>query len=253
MLKTLRQCYIKDGLCYIPLQNGQEAFTNKEYYDIVSQHNWSASKNAIVTIINNKTIILSKFLFNYVNKVNYLNKNNLDCRKENVIELKRKCYIEDGVCKIPLNNGQIAICDADRFDEVNKYNWIIHSLNYAATSIKRKHILLHRFLYPEWKLIDHINHNGLDNRSYNLREATQHQNSMNSKLNKNSNTKYKGVSYFTRDNKYEAYINFNYKKIHLGKYPTPEEAAEAYNKKAKELFGEYACLNVIPKKKKSIF
>ena len=44
---------------------------------------------------------------------------------------------------------------------------------------------------------------------------------------------------------YRASIVKNRKKYNLGSYPTPELAALAYNKKAKELFGEFALLNEI--------
>jgi len=42
---------------------------------------------------------------------------------------------------------------------------------------------------------------------------------------------------------WEARISFNTKKIYLGSYKTKEEAARAYDKKAIELFGEFAQLN----------
>jgi hypothetical protein len=126
MRKPKRQCYIKNDLCYIPLQNGQEAFTNKEYYDIVKNYTWLYnSLGYIVANINNKNIYLTKYLFPKISKrILFIDKNKFNCRKENVIELKRKCYIEDNICKIPLNNGQIAMCDVDSFEEVSKYNWV---------------------------------------------------------------------------------------------------------------------------------
>lgn len=47
------------------------------------------------------------------------------------------------------------------------------------------------------------------------------------------------------NNKYQSGIVCNKKRIHLGCFNTPEEAAIAYNNKAIEIFGEYAKLNVI--------
>ena len=42
---------------------------------------------------------------------------------------------------------------------------------------------------------------------------------------------------------WRAYIRHNQKLIHLGMYKTKEEAARAYDKKAVEVFGEFAHLN----------
>lgn len=49
----------------------------------------------------------------------------------------------------------------------------------------------------------------------------------------------RGVSYRKDNNKYRARIRQDYKLIDLGQYDTPQEASEAYTKKAKEFFGEY--------------
>lgn len=61
--KILRPCYIDGDLCIIPLNNGQEAITNKEYYDKVSQYNWCVSDGYAVTLIDRKMIPLNRFLF----------------------------------------------------------------------------------------------------------------------------------------------------------------------------------------------
>lgn len=45
--------------------------------------------------------------------------------------------------------------------------------------------------------------------------------------------------------KWSVYIMLNKKGINLGTYKTENEAANIYNKKAKELFGEFAKLNII--------
>ena len=55
---------------------------------------------------------------------------------------------------------------------------------------------------------------------------------------KNTTSKYKGVS-ITKSNTYQVHINRKY----IGVFKTQEEAAKAYDKKAKELFGEKAKLN----------
>jgi hypothetical protein len=58
-------------------------------------------------------------------------------------------------------------------------------------------------------------------------------------------TGYRGV--VKQGQKYYAYIYVNRKGVPLGSYKTAEEAAEAYNKKSKELFGFTNSLNKIKK------
>jgi len=91
---------------------------------------------------------------------------------------------------------------------------------------------------------DHINGNPSDNRRENLRLATISENHMNSgkRIGKSG---FKGVRKQTGRNSWQANITFNQKKIFIGTFSTPQAAALAYNKKAKELYGEYAYLNIV--------
>ena len=58
-------------------------------------------------------------------------------------------------------------------------------------------------------------------------------------------TGYKGVCFIESLQKYRAYINKDGKQHNLGLFYKKEDAAEAYNRAATELFGEYARLNEI--------
>lgn len=102
--------------------------------------------------------------------------------------------------------------------------------------------------YGEWAemIIDHIDRDGGNNRLNNLRLATCAQNIHNqSKMNTRKTTsQYKGVSLVGR--KYRAQLHYQDKHIHLGYYHTEAEAALAYNAKASELLGVFACLNTVP-------
>jgi hypothetical protein len=56
-------------------------------------------------------------------------------------------------------------------------------------------------------------------------------------------SKYKGVSWYSRGKKWVAVVQFNKKRHHLGYFTDEIAAAKAYDKKAKVLHGEFACLN----------
>ena len=92
-------------------------------------------------------------------------------------------------------------------------------------------------------LVDHKNRNRDDNWIENLREATNSQNSYNMGRNSANTTGFKGVSKFynpTNTARFRAQIRVNGKRLFLGLFHTPEEAHEAYRKKAAELHGEFA-------------
>lgn len=94
--------------------------------------------------------------------------------------------------------------------------------------------------------IDHIDGNRNNNWPDNLRAATNIENSQNTrKTSKKTTSQYKGVS-FNRgkiQKPWRTYIKQNGQSLYVGSYATEEEAARAYDAKAKELFGEFACPN----------
>jgi len=96
----------------------------------------------------------------------------------------------------------------------------------------------------EGKVIDHINSNGLDNRKANVRFATAQQNCWNQRKQRgNSSSKYKGVHWEKKRNQWRARITFKGRVVRRGRFETEQEAAKAYDGKARELFGEFASLN----------
>lgn len=76
---------------------------------------------------------------------------------------------------------------------------------------------------------------GIDN----LQEATNQQNCAKQNKSKNNTSGVKGVSWQKSRNKWIANININGKQKNLGRFDTIEEAQNAYNQKAKEIFGEF--------------
>ena len=152
------------------------------------------------------------------------------------------------------NSKRVAFIDDSDYELVSKYRWRLLTdkwNNYAIGDIVRegRHVSMHRLILgiKDSKIkIDHKNGNGLDNQRHNLRIATTSQNAANKKKTDNKKTsKYKGVVYRKYDNKWEASIINNYKYQYLGRFKTETEAALAYNKRAIELYGEFAKLNDI--------
>ena len=92
-------------------------------------------------------------------------------------------------------------------------------------------------------IVDHINGNGLDNRRSNLRIVTRQQNTFNS-VHKGGTSKYKGVALDKESGLWRAYIAKDGKRTWLGRFPDELSAAIAYDKAAKDMFGEYAKLNI---------
>ena len=96
---------------------------------------------------------------------------------------------------------------------------------------------------PKGMATDHINGDGLDNRKQNLRICTHAENLRNRRLGKNNTSGYKGVSWHKLHKLWYAHISHNKKLMSLGYFKDKEEAAKAYDRKAIELFGEFAKLN----------
>ena len=115
---------------------------------------------------------------------------------------------------------------------------------YARRTEKGKTVLLHRLILnapPELE-VDHINGDMFDCRRTNLRLCTHAQNQQN-KNKKRTTIGFKGIR--RHHHRWVARIIKNGKEFHIGSFINEEQAAVAYNQKAKELFGEFARLNVI--------
>ncbi len=155
--------------------------------------------------------------------------------------------------RIPLTQGKYAIVDQDDFERLNKHKWYaVKSTNtfYARRTRRagKKYIAIrmHRqILHPPGHLfVDHINHNGLDNRKANLRPATCAQNSYNRiRFIKSKSSKYTGVSWQKQSKKWMVQIRYKGRRIFLGLLEDEIQAAKAYDKAAKIYHGEFASLN----------
>ena len=129
------------------------------------------------------------------------------------------------------------LVDLDDLDNVTKYKWCI-SQGYAFNT---KLGLMHRVILdcPRDKVVDHINHNKLDNRKKNIRVCTVQQNLRNLTLRKDNTSGCTGVTWDKRVQKWFANIRVDKKIISLGYYTDLEEAIQKKKNAEIEYFGEY--------------
>jgi len=153
---------------------------------------------------------------------------------------------------IQLTRGQFAKVDAEDFTWLSQLKWCASystSGFYALSGVnvygKKTTVTMHRLIMniprKNGLSVDHINHDGLDNRKCNLRVVTHAENMRNTRLRTDSSTGYKGVQK-SRD-KFMAMLTCHGKTHYIGSFDTPLEAALARDKVAIEVHGEFALLN----------
>lgn len=165
-----------------------------------------------------------------------------DCNSRNKTDLNEIIFYDDYaeiiICDNNYNEKTRVLIDIEDSEKVKNFKWYIDKNEYIISKCKKtghKGLYLHRFIMncPEDMVVDHINHNTLDNRKSNLRICTQHENTFNKKENGND----KGV--FLRGNKWIAQISYNYKNIYLGRFDTYEEALKVRKEAEIKYFGEF--------------
>lgn len=161
---------------------------------------------------------------------------------------------------IKLTRGMITKVDNSDFDTLSQWSWFAHNrrgLFYAARSehyidkkTKRrrcKTISMHRQilgLIDPKILTDHANGDTLDNRKKNIRACDYVQNNSNASIRSDNTSKYKGISFDQSTGKWRAIMQHKNKNVHIGRFTSLNDAITAYNKKARELNGEFAKLNI---------
>lgn len=115
---------------------------------------------------------------------------------------------------------------------------------------KTIHTGLHRMIVtaPEGQLVNHIDHNPLNNRRSNLRACTgseaQRWRQLCPKMKRSDiQSKYKGVYYDRTAKRWKASIYYDKRPITLGRHRNEDEAARAYDEAAKLYYGDYALTN----------
>lgn len=169
----------------------------------------------------------------------------------------------DGAVRVPLTQGKFALVDEADWPRLRQHSWFAmkdqnkRDCYYARAKIKRRSVSLHRFILGVTDAevrVDHINNDTLDCRRSNLRRADKWQSAQNRrswtsrKRTHQHHSPFKGVYARVRKNNtvlvgWRSVIKARKIAHELGTFPTQEEAARAYDRKALELHGEYANLN----------
>jgi hypothetical protein len=126
--------------------------------------------------------------------------------------------------------------------------------NSSSVYGKRHSISMHRVIIErvlgrclcKGEFVDHIDHDGLNNRRDNLRVATHTQNICNRRMNANvKSSKYKGVLWRSDRLMWAASIRSDGKLKHIGYFDSEEDAARAYDAVAKRIHGIYSHTNFV--------
>lgn len=149
---------------------------------------------------------------------------------------------------IKTKKGEEIIIDSEDYDLLANKAWYLDSDGYASTTVwnpttkRNAKVRMHRLLMNVTDsriIVDHKNRNRVDNRKDNLRIATRAENNRNSKARNGCSSKYKGVSYHPKKKKFFVRIQDK----HVGYFTNEIAAANMYNIKAKELYGDFAYVN----------
>ena len=155
--------------------------------------------------------------------------------------------------RIKLTRRMFALIDNEDFLRVNSLGkWQVGSKGYVTMkkwngekyiALKMHRIVLNMPMFDKRK-IDHKNLNKLDNQKHNLRICDDTLNNLNVPKRKGDYTSlYKGV--YKKKNRWYAAITLKSIRKNIGSFKKEKDAAIAYNKEAKNLFGEFAWLNKI--------
>jgi hypothetical protein len=156
--------------------------------------------------------------------------------------------------EIKLTQGKVALVDDADYDFLNQWKWntyLDRNTYYAkrgCTIAPRKQItlMMHRLIMGVTNpkvFVDHIDHDGLNNQRSNLRISNCSQNCANRRPSKDGNSKYLGVHFTPRINRWQATIVKGGKSKYIGVFKSEEDAAKAYDAEAMRIHGEFANLN----------
>lgn len=149
--------------------------------------------------------------------------------------------------RVPVSGTSLfALVDDEDWDKVKEWTWCLNKDGYVVATVFRQHTSIHRLVMghgPGDPDLHHKDQNKLNNQKYNLIQCSDSQNNAMRGKPKNNTSGYKGVVWRKDRQKWWARVMKDKKWHCAGTFTDIEQAARAYDKLAKLLFGDFACLN----------
>ncbi len=159
---------------------------------------------------------------------------------------------------IYLTQGKVAVVDdidwmylLDRSWQAHKskdkktwYVWRSDRIDGIKITVQMHTVIIERMglIVPKGYVIDHKDHDGLNNRRNNLRVITYSESCINQGRRKNSNNKYRGVTKLGHLH-FKIRIQCNNQEMYFEVYATEEDAAKMRDELTKLYHGEFVVLN----------
>lgn len=168
--------------------------------------------------------------------------------------MEAECTALSTVAFVPLSRGIIALADANDLPALSQFRW--HAAKgtnsiYAGAcgghrskaAIGRRHFKMHALLLDFPQIVDHVSGFTLDNRRANIRACTSQQNACNARKSIGKTSRYKGVSWHRRSQRWQVYVSRHHRPVYVTSSKCETAAARAYDAAARDLYGPYARLN----------
>jgi len=134
---------------------------------------------------------------------------------------------------IPLGRARAAaVVDAADYDRVAQHRWFLGGTGYAIRNVRPPQtgaIYMPRFILdaPPGSVVDHINHDKLDNRRSNLRIGNKSLNAQNRAHAPKGRSGYSGVMWDKANGRWRAVVKVEGRPHDLGRHASAEAAYEA--------------------------
>ena len=156
--------------------------------------------------------------------------------------------------EIELTQGKVTLVDDADYEWLSSWKWCANTNGSRSHWYARRNcydgphrttVRIHRVIMDAQpgEQVDHINRNGLDNRRENLRICSHSENQHNAAKRRGCSSRYKGIYWHKGHGKWVAQVGLTGSRHHLGYFVNEIDAAHAYDDAARELHGEFACVN----------